>query len=158
MVTQLMVGKPAPDIAGMDLEGREFSLSEYRGQVVVLAFTAEWCAICRTQIPYEQFLRSKYESWPPALLGVQAGSSRDAARQKQESTRVPERSWWDVPAPGESAGAIAAAWNVVGWPATYVIDHEGVIRFVDVRDEDLLKAVRQLLEAQQAQQLQAARR
>jgi hypothetical protein len=42
---------------------------------------------------------------------------------------------------------------VVGWPATYVLDAEGIIRFVDVRDEDLLKAVRQLLEAQQAQQL-----
>jgi peroxiredoxin len=158
MVTQLTVGKPAPEITGTDLDGRPFNLSDYHGRVVVLAFTAEWCAICRTQIPYEQFLRSKYEKWPLTLLGVQVGSSLEDARQKQTASRVPERSWWDVPAEGGSGGAIATAWNVVGWPATYVIDHEGIIRFVDVRDEDLLKAVRQLLEKQQAEQLQATRR
>jgi hypothetical protein len=37
---------------------------------------------------------------------------------------------------------------VVGWPASYVIDGDGIIRFVDLRDEDLLKAVRQLTDAQ----------
>jgi hypothetical protein len=34
---------------------------------------------------------------------------------------------------------------VTGWPTVYVIDPAGVIRFVDLRQEDLLKGVRQLL-------------
>lgn len=145
MVTGLMVGKVAPDIVGTDLDGQPFRLRDYRGRVVVLAFSAEWCAICRSQIPYEQFLRDKYKGWPFAMLGVQTGSSREAAREEQARVRTPERSWWDVPGDGESGGPIASAWNVIGWPATYVIDPEGVIQFVDVRDEDLLRAVRQLL-------------
>ena len=49
---------------------------------------------------------------------------------------------------GEAGRPIASAWNVVGWPASYVIDGDGVIRFVDLRDEDLLKAVRQLVDVQ----------
>lgn len=153
MVSQLTVGKTAPDIIGTDLDGRPFALRDYRGRVVVLAFTAEWCAICRTQVPYEQFLRDKYQAWPFTLLGVQVGSSLEGARATQVETRVPERVWWDVPGPGAHGGPIATDWNVIGWPATYVIDDEGVIRFIDVRDEDLLKAVRQLLQAQQAQAL-----
>jgi hypothetical protein len=34
---------------------------------------------------------------------------------------------------------------VGGYPSIYVLDGDGVIRFVDLRYEDLLKAVRQLV-------------
>jgi peroxiredoxin len=156
MISELTVGKPAPDIAGTDLDGHAFKLSDFRDRVVVLEFSAEWCAICRTQAPYERFLLERYDKSPFALLGVQTGSSREAARQAHAADPLSHRSWWDEPGtPGttgagkdEASGPIAGAWNVVGWPASYVIDGDGVIRFVDLRDEDLLKAVRQLIDAQ----------
>ncbi len=147
MIEQLTVGKTAPDIVGTDLEGRPLQLSDYRGKVVVLVFSAEWCAICKAQAPYERFLLERYARWPFALLGVQTGSDREAARQTQVADRVAHRAWWDAPREGTSGGDIAGAWNVLGYPASYVIDGEGVIRFVDLRDEDLLKGVRQLVEA-----------
>jgi peroxiredoxin len=148
MIRELTVGKTAPDITGTDLDGRALKLSEYRDKVVVLEFSAEWCGICRAQEPYERFLLDRYDKWPLAVLGVQTGSSREAARQAQLASPLSHRSWWDQPASGEANGPIAGAWNVIGWPATYVIDGDGVIRFVDLRDEDLLKAVRQLVDAQ----------
>jgi peroxiredoxin len=148
MVTELMVGKKAPEIVGTDLEGRPLKLSDHRNKVVVLAFSAEWCGICKTQIPYERFLVEQYVGWPFALLGVQIGSSPAIAKQAQAAARLSFRAWWDAPAAGGSDGPIGNSWNVLGWPATYVIDGEGTIQFVDLRDEDLLKAVRQLLDAQ----------
>jgi hypothetical protein len=36
------IGKPAPDVAGPDLDGKEFKLSDYRGKVVLLDFWAFW--------------------------------------------------------------------------------------------------------------------
>jgi peroxiredoxin len=36
--TSLAVGRPAPEIEGIDLNGRRFRLSYYRGKVVVLDF------------------------------------------------------------------------------------------------------------------------
>lgn len=148
VIEQLTVGKPAPDIAGIDLTGRPFRLSEYRGKVVALVFTAEWCAICRTQAPYERFLLGRYDRWPFALLGVQAGTAREDALKAFQSDPLVHRSWWDAPAGDAPSGPIATAWSVIGWPATYVIDGGGLIRFIDVRDEDLLKAVRLLVDEQ----------
>jgi peroxiredoxin len=149
IIRQFTIGKTAPDIIGTDLDGQPLQLSAFRNKVVLVAFSAEWCAICRAQIPYERFLADRYQRWPFALLGVQTGTNRDTAKRAQDETGISSRAWWDPPAGADAPhGAIAAAWQVSGWPITYVIDGNGVIRFVDVRDEDLLKAVRQLVEAQ----------
>ena len=155
VVQHLMAGKPAPEIMGADLDGRPFKLSDYRGKVVTLVFSSEWCAICKTLAPYERFLLGRYERWPFALLSVQTGSNLETARTASKADHLAHRSWWDA-APldgGKDAGKngpIAESWNVIGWPATYVIDGAGVIRFVNVRDEELLKAVRQLVDEQVA--------
>ena len=89
---------------------------------------------------------------------MRTGSSREVAKQAQTAGKFSFRSWWDVPPAGGTESPIGGAWNVLGWPATYVIDGDGIIRFVDVRDEDLLKGVRQLLEAQADRDAAAARR
>jgi peroxiredoxin len=148
VVSALSVGKSAPEIVGRDLEGRQFKLSDYRSKVVLLVFTADWCAICKAQAPYERFLLDKYARWPFAILAVETGSSRDAARQAHAAGPLSHRSWWDEPRQGANGGPIAAAWNVTGWPATYLIDGDGIIQFVDVREESMLIAVRQLVETQ----------
>jgi peroxiredoxin len=144
MVSALTVGKTAPDIVGRDLDGANLRLTDYRGKVVVLTFSAEWCGICRTLYPYQRLMLELYKNWPFAMVSVETGSSAAGLKQAKQDAGLPYRSWWD--APGSSgAGSIATAWNVGGFPTLYVIDREGVIRFVDLRYEDLLKGVRQLL-------------
>jgi hypothetical protein len=41
-IRYLAIGKPAPDIAGEDVDGKSFKLSDYRGKVVVLDFWGHW--------------------------------------------------------------------------------------------------------------------
>jgi hypothetical protein len=115
---------------------------------VLLVFTADWCAICRAQAPYERFLLDRYENWPFAILGVETGESREAAKEAHTNGPLTHRSWWDEPRTGAPNGPIAGAWHVIGWPATYLIDGDGVIQYVDVREEDLLLAVRRVVEAE----------
>jgi peroxiredoxin len=145
MVDTLTVGKTAPDITGRDLDGAEFRLSDYRGKVVALIFSGEWCGICRTQYPYERLLLELYKNWPFAILGVDSDADRDATRKAMADRGLTYRAWWDGYLPDNTGGPIATDWDVTGWPTVYVIDPAGVIRFVDLRQEDLLKGIRQLL-------------
>ena len=150
MVTDLTLGKKAPDIVGTDLDGAPLRLSDYRGKVVVLVFSAEWCGICRALNPYERFMLDLYENWPFAILGVDTGASRESVRLAKAQEKLGYPSFWDAPVPtaADEAGAIATAWNAAGFPTLYVLDGRGVIRFVDLRNEDLLKGVRQLVTAE----------
>ena len=124
-------------------------LSDYRGKVVVLTFSGDWCVICRSEYPYQRFLEELYADWPFAIVGVNSDSSPEAARAARAKRGLSYPTWWEARGTGGTRGPIASAYNLYGWPTIYVLDAEGVIRFVDVRDEDLLKAVRQLLEETQ---------
>jgi peroxiredoxin len=157
MVRALTVGKTAPPTTGEDLGGHPLRLSDYRGKVVVLTFSADWCGICRSQYPYYRLMQELYENWPFAILGVEAGARETVAGLKAQHG-LTYRSWWDNPRTEGGRGPIASAWNVHGWPTTYVLDANGVVRFVDLRDEDLLKAVRQLLVEQADRRAETASR
>src|SRR5262245_28876834 len=145
VITTLLPGKVAPDIVGPDLDGQTFRLSEHRGKVIVLLFSAEWCGICKTLNPYERLMQDLYKNWPFSILSVETGSSQAVIKQRKADESLRYRSWWDARSDAGGRGSIATAWNVAGYPAIYVLDGRGVIRFVDLRYEDLLKAVRQLV-------------
>jgi peroxiredoxin len=144
-IARLMIGKTAPEVVGQDLDGEVFRLSEYRGQVVVLAFSGDWCGACRGEYPYQRLLLELYKDRPFAMLGVSSDTDPETAKWTKADHGLGYRMWWDGDATKNTEGPIASAWGVGGWPTTYVIDRRGTIRFVNLRQEDLLKGVKQLM-------------
>jgi len=92
--------------------------------------------------PHERSLVKKMENKPFALLGINS-DPKDHLKETLKKENMTWRSWWDG---GDTNGPIARAWNVSSWPTIYVLDHKGVIRFKNVRGEEMDKAVEQLLE------------
>ena len=46
------VGDQAPDFLINEAGGRSYRLSDLRGKVVMLQFTASWCSVCRQEMPF----------------------------------------------------------------------------------------------------------
>jgi peroxiredoxin len=46
------VGDSAPDFTIKEAGGRTYKLSDLRGKIVMLQFTASWCSVCRTEMPF----------------------------------------------------------------------------------------------------------
>jgi hypothetical protein len=93
--------------------------------------------------PHERSLVQRLANEPFALLGINSDPDRETLKEVMEQEQITWRSWWDG---GSTGGPIATQWNVSGWPTIYVLDHEGVIRFKNIRGETMDKAVDKLLE------------
>ncbi len=93
--------------------------------------------------PHERSLVKRLADEPFALIGVNSDRDKETLRARIAEENITWRSFWDG---GGTSGPIATAWNVSGWPTIYVLDHEGRIRFKDVRGEAMDRAVDQLLE------------
>jgi len=91
--------------------------------------------------PHERSLVKRLEGKPFALLGINS-DPKERLPQVIKKENMTWRSWWDG---GSTQGPIAKAWNVKGWPTTYVLDGKGVIRYRDVREKEMDKAVDALL-------------
>ena len=81
------------------------------------------------------------EGKPFALIGVNTDQERDTAKKAVVDEKLTWRSFYDH----STSGPIDRAWHVNSWPTIYVIDDRGVIRFKNLRGDDLDRAVEQLL-------------
>ena len=139
-------GQIAQNIVGTDTDGVRFTLNDYRGNIVVLIFSGEWCGPCRGEYPYQRKMLEQYKGQNVVLLGVNSDDELDTIREAKERERLHYRTWWD----GDTNGPISTAWDVWKWPSTFILDEEGVIRFVDRRGDRMIEAVDQLLEETRA--------
>jgi hypothetical protein len=92
--------------------------------------------------PHERSLVKKLEGKPSALLGINSDDKRDEVMEIIARNGLTWRSWWDG---GATDGPIQTAYNIAKWPTIFVLDHKGVIRYIDVRDKALEEAIDKLL-------------
>jgi peroxiredoxin len=121
----LAVGKPAPEIEGVDVDEKPLRLSDYRGKVVMLVFWGSWCGPCMAQVPRERDLVERLKGRPFALLGVDCEDNKDTAREVMARERMTWPSWFDGAA---GTGPIAKRYHIRSYPKVFVLDAKGVIR------------------------------
>jgi peroxiredoxin len=134
-IEHLQPGKPALEIAGADVTGKTFKLSDHRGKVVVVDFFADWCPYCVRMYPEEREIVKSLSGKPFVILGVNADGS-DTLKQLLDEKKITWPCWAD----GKD-GPIAEDWQVESYPTMFVIDEKGIIRekFVGMTKPGLLK-------------------
>lgn len=124
-MNNIVPGKQAPDTVGKDADGKQFRLSDYRGKVVLLTFSANWCGGCVELYPLQRNLVEKYRDEPFVLLSVSRDANVNTLQASIKSGKITWRCWWD----GRD-GRINDAWNCEGIPSLVLLDHEHVVQDV----------------------------
>lgn len=72
------IGDSAPDFQINEAGGKSYKLSDLRGRVVLLQFTASWCSVCRTEMPFiEKDIWLEKKSKDLVVLGIDRDEPAD---------------------------------------------------------------------------------
>jgi peroxiredoxin len=84
------VGDQAPDFVIEYLDGKTTKLSDLKGKMVMLQFTASWCAVCRKEMPYiEKDIWNKHQANPNfALIGNDLKEDKETTAKFAETMKV----------------------------------------------------------------------
>jgi cytochrome c biogenesis protein CcmG/thiol:disulfide interchange protein DsbE len=112
---------PAPDFELSALTGERIQLDDYRGKVVLLNFWATWCGPCRLEMPAFQSRADQFSS----QLAVVAVNNAEAPTDVQAFVDELGLSFNVLLDPNSE---IQRLYSVRGYPTSFLIDPEGVIR------------------------------
>jgi peroxiredoxin len=140
-LAKLRIGKPAPDIVGQSLAGQPLALSDARGKVTVVVFWASWCGPCMRMVPHERELFKRMQGKPFALYGVNRDHELEKAQHAVEKNDMVWQHWQDE----GKKGSIAELYSVSSIPQIFVLDPQGIIRYINVRGSELDAAVDHLM-------------
>jgi cytochrome c biogenesis protein CcmG/thiol:disulfide interchange protein DsbE len=115
------VGSAAKDFTVRDSD-REVTLSQFRGKVLILNFWATWCAPCSEELPSLMDMQERMRSGGVVVLGVSIDVDADAYHRFLKARNV---NFLTVRDPEQK---VAAMYGTSGWPETYIIDRQGVMR------------------------------
>jgi len=116
----------APDFSLTGFDGRTVTLSELRGQVVIINFWASWCPPCREEAAYLEQTWRKYKDRGVVFIGVDyVDTNKEALAYIQE---------FDITyINGPDLGTrISQDYNIKGVPETYYVDKKGQLRGVQI--------------------------
>jgi len=138
----LAPGKIAPDFTETKINGDSMSLSDLRGQVVLLDFWASWCGPCRKENPTVVKLYNKYNKDGFTVMSVSLDKEKDkwlAAIETDKLTwpnHVSDLKGW--------SSAAGQKYQVRGIPFTVLIDKEGKIIQTNLRGADLENKLKEI--------------
>jgi peroxiredoxin len=116
------VGMQAEDFRLTDLAGKEQSLSQYRGKIVLLNFWATWCKPCTTEMPAMQTMYDKLRDKGFVVLAV--NELEDDARVREHIKQYGHT----FPVLMDHDNKVANQFGVVGLPVSVFIDQEGRVQ------------------------------
>jgi thiol-disulfide isomerase/thioredoxin len=146
---ELARAKMTPAFSVTTIDGKQVSMDDLQGKVVLLDFWATWCEPCREALPHIRKVAKKFEGQPLVILSV----SLDNDEQKWKEFVGKNEMTWLQYRDGGFTGPIATMFGVKSIPHTYTIDVDGVLQEEHIGDSAVEGKLKKLLE--RARELQS---
>ena len=120
------VGDKAPDFLIREVDGKEYMLSDLRGNVVMLQFTASWCSVCRKEMPFIEKEIWQNKNNKLKVIGIDRDEPPETVRKFKHDMSITYPLALD---PGAEIFGLYAEKNA-GVTRNVIIDREGKIIFL----------------------------
>ena len=120
------VGAPVPEIHVESLAGKDLGIDDFRGKVVLLDVWASWCAPCKQELPMLDDMAKRLRADGVEVLAVSIDQERANLVKFLKA-----RPHWALTIAHDPKGAIADRLAPEKMPTSYVIDRQGIIRYVN---------------------------
>jgi thiol-disulfide isomerase/thioredoxin len=136
------VGKTVPDLVMPDLNGKDLSISSFRGKYLLIDFWASWCGPCRMENPNVVKAYNDFKGKNFIILGVSLDKDKDSWKKAigQDHLSWPQMSdlkYWNSQA--------VETFGFQGIPFNVLVDPSGKVIAQELRGDDLTAKLKQVL-------------
>ncbi|MFP3867708.1 MAG: TlpA family protein disulfide reductase [Desulfobacteraceae bacterium] len=135
-------GKTAPDFTLPDIQGKNYTLSQLKGKVVLLNFFTIWCMPCREEMPDLNAIYKEYQNQGLEILGICLKADPNQLRFFVKQMNL------DYPVLNGTDQIDKDYGEITGVPTTFIINKKGDIvhEIVGARDKaEFLRLIKPLL-------------
>jgi Peroxiredoxin len=136
------IGGIAPDFSQKDPDGEIIHLSDYRGKYVLVDFWASWCGPCRKENPHVVKAYNEFKDKNFDILGISLDNNKTSWTN---AIRKDGLEWRQVSDLKKFDNEVAALYGVFSIPQNFLIDPNGVIVAKNLRGEQLIKKLSEIL-------------
>ena len=121
------IGAPMPSIVVKRFEGGgKIDLGALQGKVVLVDIWASWCAPCMEEMPLLDEMAGRLKHKGVQIIAVSVDEDKESAQ-----TFLSSRPSWSLTVAHDPKGKLPEALQPSKMPSSYVVDAEGIIRYVN---------------------------
>ena len=128
-------GQKAADFLVKDLNGKEYSLKDFRGHYLLMTFSASWCVPCKYEYPFLEKAYEKYSDKGLKMIIMNVDDSREKWAGDVKKYKFPFPMLSDLEA---FTGELTKNYGAMSIPKVFLIDPNGVIVSGTIRQQKIL--------------------